>query len=233
MPTFIERVFWGRGTADDVRVFDTDVGRVGGLICGEHLMPLVRGAMVELGEEIHVASFPGAFALHAGPQLESPDPGQNFWGHSSVRNPAFEAGAFVLSACAYVDPDDIDDAFPHTASMNLSYATGGSSVISRLGVPLVEPSTGSGLRFAECPAWMIKAVKAIVDAGGHYSRPDAFRLQVLGVDGWQTMSQARIDTTSVRPGELERAADAYEVSIDTVREVAELHAAGRSQGQET
>lgn len=229
MPTFVERVFWGRGTSDDVRVFDTDIGRVGGLICGEHLMPLVRGAMVELGEEIHVAAFPGAFALHTGPQLESPDPDHNFWGHSSVRNHAFEAGAFVLSACAYIDPEDIDDNFAHKDSMNISYATGGSSIISPLGVPLVEPSTGSGLRFADCPAWMIKAVKAIVDAGGHYSRPDAFRLQVRGEMGWRTMSEARIDISTVRAGELERAADGYEVEIDTVREVAELHASGRTE----
>src|SRR5699024_1850932 len=99
----------------------------------------------------------------------------NFWGHASVRNHAFEAGAFVLSACSYIDTDDIADDFPYGKEMNLSYATGGSSVISPLGVPLVEPTTGSTILYAECQAWMIKAVKAIVDAGGHYSRPDVLR----------------------------------------------------------
>src|SRR5699024_5843111 len=75
MPTFIERVFWGRGTADDVRVFDTDVGRVGGLICGEHLMPLVRGAMVELGErsEEHTSELQSRFDLHSCPTRRSSD----------------------------------------------------------------------------------------------------------------------------------------------------------------
>ena len=51
------------------------IGRLGGLICGEHLMTLVRAAMIGLGEEIHVAVFPGAFALHTGPQLEEWDAG--------------------------------------------------------------------------------------------------------------------------------------------------------------
>ena len=73
MPTFTERMFWGQGDAQDLAVFDTDIGRLGGLICGEHLMTLMRAAMVGLGEDIHVAVFPGAFALHTGPRLEEWD----------------------------------------------------------------------------------------------------------------------------------------------------------------
>lgn len=48
MPTFTERLFWGQGDAGDLQVFDTDIGRVGGLICGEHLMTLVRAAMASV-----------------------------------------------------------------------------------------------------------------------------------------------------------------------------------------
>lgn len=43
MPTFTERMFWGMGDASDLVVFDTDIGRIGGLICGEHLMTRARG----------------------------------------------------------------------------------------------------------------------------------------------------------------------------------------------
>ena len=35
MPTFTECLFWGQGDARDLVVFDTDIGRLGGLICGE------------------------------------------------------------------------------------------------------------------------------------------------------------------------------------------------------
>ena len=73
MPTFSERLFWGQGDAGDLRVFDTEIGRLGGLICGEHLMTLMRAAMIGLGEDIHIAVFPGAFALHTGPELEEWD----------------------------------------------------------------------------------------------------------------------------------------------------------------
>ena len=56
MPTFSERMFWGQGDAADLQVFDTDIGRLGGLICGEHVMTLMRAAMIWLGEDIHIAA---------------------------------------------------------------------------------------------------------------------------------------------------------------------------------
>lgn len=188
MPTHGERQFWGRGSLADLQVFQTDIGRVGGLICGEHLLPLERAAMIELGEDIHIASFPGSFALHTGPKLVELDTAGDFWGVSSTRNHAFEAGAFVLRACAYVDPADIDPDFPHAETMNISYARGGSSIIGPLGVPLADSSFEPGIIYAQAEGWMIKAVKAIVDTAGHYNRPDVLGLAVMTPDGWQLVT---------------------------------------------
>lgn len=179
MPTFTERMFWGQGDAGDLQIFDTAIGRLGGLICGEHLMTLMRAAMIGLGEEIHIATFPGAFTLHTGPELEEWDADHSsFWGHFSVRAHAMEAGAFVLSACGIVDESDIPDDFPYKGKMNIRYARGGSSIIAPLGIPLVGPVEGAQILHAELQAWMIKAVKAIVDSTGHYSRPDVVRLMI-------------------------------------------------------
>lgn len=66
---------------------------------------------------------------------------------------------------AETDPDDVPDAFPFKNRMNLDYAHGGSSIISPLGVPRVEPAVSSQLLVADCEAWMVKAVKEIVDTG--------------------------------------------------------------------
>ena len=107
MPTYVERAFWGNRNSNDLAVFDTDVGRVGGLICGEHLMTLIRAALIQQGEEFHVAVFPGTFKLHTGPRLEEPDMEGNFWGHSAVREHALEAGAFVLNGCGFITDNDI------------------------------------------------------------------------------------------------------------------------------
>ena len=164
MPTFTERMFWGQGDAADFQVFDTEIGRLGGLICGEHLMTLVRAAMIGMGEEIHVAVFPGAFALHTGPELEEWDAEhKSFWGHASVRAHALEAGAFVVSACGFIEDKDIPDSFPHKGKMNIRYARGGSSIIAPLGIPLAGPVEGPQIIHGQIEAWMIKAWKAIID----------------------------------------------------------------------
>jgi nitrilase len=213
MPTFTERLFWGQGDAADFQVFDTDIGRLGGLICGEHLMTLVRAAMIGLGEEIHVAVFPGAFALHTGPSLEEWDAEHaSFWGHASVRAHALEAGAFVLSACGITDESDIPDEFPHKGRMNIRYARGGSSVIAPLGIPLAGPCEGPQIVSATLEAWMIKAWKSIIDTTGHYSRPDLVRLVVNG----QAPSRERVLSyrsffETISPRLLAEAADAHGV----------------------
>ena len=80
------------------------------------VMTLMRAAMIGLGEDIHIAAFPGAFALHTGPEFEEWDADHSsFWGHSSVRAHALEAGAFVISACGIIDDADIPDEFPQKA----------------------------------------------------------------------------------------------------------------------
>jgi nitrilase len=49
VPTFSERLVWGPGDTAGLRAVDTPVGRVGGLICWEHWMPLARYALHESG----------------------------------------------------------------------------------------------------------------------------------------------------------------------------------------
>ena len=187
MPTFVERAVWGNGDGADLMTYETDIGRIGGLICGEHLMPLIRARMIEQGEDFHVAVFPGAFSLHCGPKLEEADvEGQFFWGHTLTRAHAMEAGAFVLSACGYITQDDIPSDFPLRDTINLDYARGGSQIVAPLGIPLVPPTLGDTILYAECRADMIKVWKAIIDTVGHYARPDIVRLQYLVPEDAQT-----------------------------------------------
>ncbi len=224
MPTFTERMYWGMGDARDLVVFDTEIGRLGGLICGEHLMTLVRAAMIAQGEHIHVAVFPGSFALHTGPRLEEPDTEGHFWGHASARAHALEAGAFVLSACGYIDEEDIGEDFPYKNKMNTSYAHGGSSIISPLGVPLVEPTYGAEIIYADLEAVVIKATKAIIDTAGHYARPDVLRLMLRSDSGWVdagSRESERHATISIERDALRRTAELYDIDEAVVESIAE------------
>lgn len=99
IPTAGERLVWSQGAAFDLEVFDLEVfdlpfGRLGGLLCWEHYMPLARYALSAMGEQIHAA-----------PTWDRGEP----W-ISSMRHVAKEGRCFVLSACQAFHMDDIPDA---------------------------------------------------------------------------------------------------------------------------
>jgi nitrilase len=217
MPTFVERAVWGCGDGSDLVSYQTDIGRIGGLICGEHLMPLMRARMIEQGEDFHIAAFPGSFSLHRGPKLEEPDlEGQSFWGHTLTRAHALEAGAFVLSACGYFTREDMPQDFPLLETVNVDYAQGGSQIVAPIGIPLVPPTSGDTILYTECRADMIKVWKAIIDTIGHYSRPDIVRLQFLGPPQRGVAELAVEAVEGAGPGTVERIAERHGVSRETL-----------------
>jgi nitrilase len=55
VPTNHERLVWGFGDGAGLAAIQTDVGRVGGLICWENFMPLARAALYESQVEIYLA----------------------------------------------------------------------------------------------------------------------------------------------------------------------------------
>ena len=57
-PSGGERLIWGDGEASMMPVFDTEIGRLGGLQCWEHWIPLNIQAMNAKNEQVHVASWP-------------------------------------------------------------------------------------------------------------------------------------------------------------------------------
>lgn len=57
--THAEKIIWGDGDGSTHKVYDTDIGRIGGLICGEHTMALPGYTLGAMGEQVHVASWVG------------------------------------------------------------------------------------------------------------------------------------------------------------------------------
>ena len=58
MPTYAEKMIWSFGDGSTLRVYDTGVGRLGTLCCGENTNPLARFALIAQGEQVHVANYP-------------------------------------------------------------------------------------------------------------------------------------------------------------------------------
>lgn len=62
-PTGAEKLVWGEGDGSTHKVYETEIGRLGGLICGEHTMALPGYTLGAMGEQVHIASWVGfAFA---------------------------------------------------------------------------------------------------------------------------------------------------------------------------
>lgn len=64
IPTYTERMVWGMGDAAGLRAVEIPGCRVGALVCWEHWMPLVRQALHESGEDIHIALWPTVHEMH-------------------------------------------------------------------------------------------------------------------------------------------------------------------------
>ena len=59
MPTYEERLVWGIGDGNGLRVHQAGAARVGALNCWENWMPQARHALYAQGEDLHVSVWPG------------------------------------------------------------------------------------------------------------------------------------------------------------------------------
>lgn len=227
MPTYTERIYWGMGDASDLRVFDTDIGRIGGLICWENHMTLIRAAMIHRGEEFHIAVWPGNWKRGEDHLLDADtSPGGALCNlQSLIKVHAFEAGAFVLSGCGYMDSDDFPEKWHYIRDgghINYDWARGGSSIVGPGGRYLAEPNfEKNAILYAECHANQIKAVKAVFDSLGHYSRWDIAQLS-LREGPWEPeipAGRSHAEDPDLPAGELRRISEEYEISVESLEAI--------------
>jgi len=181
MPTHGERVVWGMGDVSDVRVFDTSIGAVGGIVCYEHHMTLLKAAMAILGEEIHCAVWPGWWVMkrHPGAKTrfrQGEDSPHLCEIEYAVKEYAFETQTFVISVSQYIPQDELPE---ECADFNI--AAGGSCIVNPAGVYLQEPVFDKeAILYADLDADDRRHTKAYFDALGHYARWDVLRLDLRG-----------------------------------------------------
>ena len=178
MPTYEERLTWAAGDGHGLRVHQLGAFSIGGLNCWENWMPLTRATLSALGEDLHVAVWPG-----------------------SVRNTfditrfiAKEARSYILSASGLMRKIDISSEIPHSELILANgpdlLANGGSCIVAPDGEWVVEPAVDrEELIVATVDHRLVRAERQNFDPAGHYARPDVTRLivnrerqRVLSVD---------------------------------------------------
>ena len=167
LPSNRERCFWGRGDGSSLRVYNSAVGRIGGLICYEHLQPLLKYALISQGEQIHCACWPGW------PHFKEGRSNRNIIDIAN-RMYAIEGQCFVVLASMYVPKDMAKKA--GIKEFNWDYF-GGSGIINPLGEYIAGPIyEEESIVYADINLKEILLRKVIVDTAGRDHRWDVIRL---------------------------------------------------------
>jgi nitrilase len=165
MPTGSERLVWGFGDGSTMPVFETQLGKVGSVICWENYMPMLRAAMYEQGIEVYCA-----------PTAD----GRPTW-LPTMQHIAMEGRCFVLSSNQFATradyPADYTSDLPEQSDAIVS--RGGSCIVDPFGNVLAGPLWDrEGIITAEIDLDQIVRGQFDFDPVGHYSRPDIFSLSV-------------------------------------------------------
>ena len=162
MPTNHERMVWGLGDGSGLETVETGLGRVGGLICWENMMPLARFALYEAGVELYLA-----------PTADDTDA----W-HDSIRHIARESRAFVISPSVYQRASSYPEGVPISEGPDV-LGRGGSAILGPDGSYLAGPLWDEeGILYAELDPARLYAERQRFDPAGHYNRPDVLSLEI-------------------------------------------------------
>ena len=166
-PTYDERLTWAPGDGNGLQVHPLKQFTVGGLNCWENWMPLPRTALYGLGEDLHIAVWPGN-------EHNTKD---------ITRFIARESRSFVVSVSSMMRKEDFPKTTPHLDEILKTspdvLANGGSCIAGPDGEWIVEPVLHKeGLIYQELDFNRIYEERQNFDPSGHYSRPDVTQLSV-------------------------------------------------------
>lgn len=174
-PTYAERYIWGQGDGSTLGVWNLGGARVGALACWEHTMNLARQALIEQGEQIHAALWPGLSTMAGFDQVA------NVQIEAMMRNHALTGQCFVVSASSPVTPEMLEFLRRELGPTEMLWAGGGwTAIVHPFAATVAGPVSGETEQLVTATIDLddLKDVKMWVDTTGHYSRPDVLRLVV-------------------------------------------------------
>ncbi len=166
-PTYDERLTWAPGDGHGLQVHRLKRFTVGGLNCWENWMPLPRAALYGLGENLHIAVWPGS-------------------DHNTkdiTRFIARESRSYVVSVSALMNKENFPPNTPHLENILAQapdvLANGGSCIAGPDGEWLVAPVLHEeGIIYHTLDFDRVYGERQNFDVAGHYSRPDVTQLMV-------------------------------------------------------
>jgi aliphatic nitrilase len=173
VPTWAEKLTWSGGDGSGIKVYETKIGPLGGLACGENTNTLARFALLAQGELVHVASYislpvaPAEYDMAESIKLRA-------MAHS------FEGKMFTIVSCSTISEEivtEMETVIPNARERLERQSSAFSGIIGPdgrlVGEALID---AEGIVYAEVDLGKCIAPKQMHDIVGHYNRFDVFQL---------------------------------------------------------
>jgi nitrilase len=175
VPTWAEKLTWTGGDGSSLKVYNTEIGPIGTLACGENTNTLARFALLAQGELIHIANY---ISLPVAP------PDYNMAEAIKIRAAAhsFEGKLFTIVSCSTITKEIIDimkEDVPNAEELLTRKNSAFSGIIGPNGAVIGEPLIDDeGIVYADIDLSKCIQPKQMHDILGHYNRFDIFDLRV-------------------------------------------------------
>jgi nitrilase len=175
VPTWAEKLTWAGGDGSSLKVYDTSVGPLGTLACGENTNTLARFTLLAEGELVHIANY---ISLPVAPA------DYNMADAIRIRAAAhsFEGKVFTVVSCSTISPEIIDEMSrinPESRQLLARKNSAFSGIIgpdgNAIGKTLVDEE---GIVYADIDLNTCIQAKQMHDIIGSYNRFDIFNLKV-------------------------------------------------------
>ncbi len=175
VPTWAEKLTWTGGDGSSLKVYDTSVGPLGTLACGENTNSLARFALLAQGELVHVANY---ISLPVAPV------DYNMAEAIKIRAAAhsFEGKIFTIASCSTVSEEIIrtfEKEVPGARELFNRKNSAFSGILDPggqlIGDALIDQE---GIVYADIDLGKCIQPKQMHDITGHYNRFDIFELKI-------------------------------------------------------
>lgn len=175
VPTWAEKLTWTGGDGSSLKVYNTEIGPIGTLACGENTNTLARFTLLTQGELIHIANY---ISLPVAP------PDYDMAEAIKIRAAAhsFEGKLFTIVSCSTITKEIIDimkQDVPNAEELLTRKNSAFSGIIGPNGAVIGEPLIDEeGIVYADIDLSKCIQPKQMHDILGHYNRFDIFDLRV-------------------------------------------------------
>jgi aliphatic nitrilase len=175
VPTWAEKLTWTSGDGSSLKVYNTEIGPIGTLACGENTNTLARFTLLSQGELIHIANY---ISLPVAP------PDYDMAEAIKIRAAAhsFEGKLFTIVSCSTISREIMEALkpdVPNVEELLTRKNSAFSGIIGPNGAVVDQPLIDDeGIVYADIDLEKCIQPKQMHDILGHYNRFDIFDLRV-------------------------------------------------------